>query len=133
MSTEISNVDEGGFVQKMRRGSKKAVRVCLMVAGQSGLGKSTFLHKLTKTPFANEKTMEISKFTVGNNDYPYIPRHLFLFAILEFESNSGQKVIVDAIDTPGYDDENSAEKRYTASLAGNNSLNLTFLKGERNA
>lgn len=85
-----------------------------MVAGQAGLGKTTFLATLfdeVKPPVVDEasdtltfaRTKEIKKYSVGTLLMRAWP--VLIWLMVELEPESGVRLLVDAIDTPGYGDE----------------------------
>lgn len=97
-----------------KRVSKKAIRLSIMVAGQSGLGKTTFLstlfHSLLNPP------LEESSNTLSTTNLPLPLSSSAFFAVFaptdyirtysfEMETSQGEKLFIEAIDTPGFSDD----------------------------
>lgn len=82
-----------------------------MVGGQAGLGKTTFLATLfdqINPPVLDEsseswtfaRTQEIIKYSIG-----MLSLNLGVICCVELEPESGVRLLIDAIDTPGYGDK----------------------------
>lgn len=108
----------------MRKPNKKAVRFSVMVAGQAGLGKTTFLATLFDSqvnpplvegcegsgrPLIFAKTDSFKVYNFGK-EKSFTPHHST--CNLELYADDGVRLELEVIDTPGYSDETSPTEQY---------------------
>ena len=102
----------GGALGGSRKSNKKALRFSVMVAGQAGIGKSTFLATLFD-PYLSTNSIPQEKMEDSNDECEQIvfakTEQICTF-VFEVESEPGLRLQVEAIDTPGYDDNLSPDQ-----------------------
>lgn len=83
-----------------------------MVAGQSGLGKTTFL----KTLFGENVAAPAEKFEGCETDF-FRETEAITPYVFDMESEDGARILMEAIDTPGFNDDCPAGSRAKELLA----------------
>lgn len=97
-----------------RRAAKKAIRFSLMVAGQSGLGKTTLLTTL----FEDKISPPQESSDRPNQFHVYAPTDSIKTYAFEMDvPDDGNRLMIEAIDTPGFNDDVDPEQRLAEILA----------------
>ncbi|ODV94061.1 hypothetical protein PACTADRAFT_50951 [Pachysolen tannophilus NRRL Y-2460] len=95
---------------RKRKTLKKSINYTVMVVGQSGCGRSTFINS-----FCDQQIVEASSSIPLPDDSDYPKRDLVLRkSSVELEDNEGIRIAINFIDTPGFGD--SIENEFNFNL-----------------